>query len=127
LDEFVSFWRTCKETTSSSKSGRHFGHYRAVCKDSDLAQLHICSINLAARCGSPLDRWRQGVTVLLEKVAGNISIDKLRAICLLEADFNWWLKVVFTKRMMHRMKKTGVLPLEQGATSGKNGYGLVYD
>ena len=57
--------------------------------------------------------------MLLEKVAGNIRIDKLRAICLLEADFNWWLKVVFAKRMTHRMKKTGVLPLEQGATAGK--------
>ena len=77
------------------------------------------SINLAARHGAPLTRWKQGVTVLLEKVAGNIPIDKLRAICLLEADFNWWLKVVFAKRMTQRMKKTGMLPLEQGAMSGK--------
>jgi hypothetical protein len=53
-------------------------------------------------------------------VAGNIRIDKLRAICLLEADFNWWLKVMFAKRMTHRMKKTGVLPLEQGATAVKS-------
>ena len=88
-------------------------------RDKDLSLLQLRSINLAAHRGSPLDRWRQGVTVLLEKVAGNIRIDKLHAICLLEADFNWWLKVVFAKRMMHHMKTTGVLPLEQGATSGK--------
>ena len=54
------------------------------------------------------------MTVLLEKVAGNSRIDKLHAICLLEVDFNWWLKVVFAKQMMHRMKSAGVLPLEQG-------------
>ena len=59
------------------------------------------------------------MTVLLEKVAGNNRIDKLRAICLLEADFNWWLKVHFARRMTHRMRATGALPLEQGATSGK--------
>ena len=88
-------------------------------EDMELSLLQVRSINLVARPGSPLECWRQGITVLLEKVAGNIRIDKLRAIYLVEADFNWWLKVVFAKRMMHQMKKMGVLPLEQGATSGK--------
>jgi hypothetical protein len=119
VEEFSSFWTTCKEATSSSKSGRHFGHYCAISENKDLSLLQVRSINLAARQGSPLDCWRQGVTVLLEKVAGNIRIDKLHAICLLEADFNWWLKVVIAKRMMHQMKMTGVLLLEQSATTGK--------
>jgi hypothetical protein len=35
-----------------------------------------------------LAHWKQGITILLEKIAENTSIDKLRAICLLEADFN---------------------------------------
>ncbi|KAL3780888.1 hypothetical protein HJC23_009934 [Cyclotella cryptica] len=91
-DDFIDFWATSKESTSSSKSGRHFGHYRAITEDESLVSLHVTSINLAAGRGRPLDRWREGVTVLLEKVAGNNRIDKLRAICLLEADFNWWLK-----------------------------------
>ena len=82
-------------------------------------QLHVQSINLAARRGDPLVRWRQGVTVLLEKETGNSNIDKLCAICLLEADFNWWLKVIFAKRMMTKMRSQGMLPLEQGALKGK--------
>ena len=57
--------------------------------------------------------------MLLEKIAGNSKIDKIRAICLLKADFNWWLKAIFAKQMMHRMKLTGVLPVKQGAISGK--------
>ena len=117
--EFISFWRTSKERTSSSKSGRHFGHYRAVCGDLNLVHLHTESINLAASMGRPLTRWRQGVTILLEKIAGNIHIDKLRAICLLEADFNWWLKAIFSKRMIHRMRSHNIMPIEQGATAGK--------
>jgi hypothetical protein len=38
---------------------------------------------------------------------------------LLEADFNWWLKVIIAKRMMHRMGMQKILPAEQGATTGK--------
>jgi hypothetical protein len=117
--EYLDFWSTAKETTSSSKSGRHFGHYKAVCSHPDLVRIHVTSINLAVKRGDPLVRWRNGVTVLLEKVAGNTCIDKLRAICLLEADFNWWLKVVFAKRMMARMHSHGMIPLEQGAVRGK--------
>ena len=117
--DYLAFWSTAKEATSSSKSGRHFGHYKAICSNLDLVHIHVQSINLAARRGDPLVRWRQGVTVLLEKEAGNTSIDRLRAICLLEADFNWWLKVIFAKRMMATMHSQRMLPLEQGALKGK--------
>jgi len=50
--------------------------------------------------GLPLERWGKGLTVLLEKVMGNNYINKLCVICLLEADFNWWNKLVFARRMM---------------------------
>jgi hypothetical protein len=118
-EDFRSFWASSKESTSSSKSGRHFGHYRAISTDDLLTNLQVSSINIAANRGSPLSRWRQGVTVLLEKVAGNTRIDKLRAICLLEADFNWWLKATFAKKMICRMRTNGLLPVEQGAVVGK--------
>jgi hypothetical protein len=118
-EDFHSFWNTAKESTSSSKSGRHFGHYKAACSDPLLVSLHVRNINLASTRGMPLPRWKQGVTVLLEKVAGNKEIAKLRAICLLEADFNWWLKVIFAKRMMHRMRTQNILPAEQGASTGR--------
>ncbi len=40
--------------------------------------------------------------VLLKKVFGNIYIDKMRAICLLEANYNWLNKFVFAKQMMDK-------------------------
>jgi hypothetical protein len=119
VQEFITFWMTAKEATSSSKSGRHFGHYKAITDDPVLVNLQVTNINLAATRGEPLQRWCEGVNVLLEKIAGNSHIDKLRAICLLEADFNWWLKVIFARRMMTYMTTTGTLPPEQGATKGK--------
>ncbi len=59
------------------------------------------------------------MTVLLDKIAGNNHIEKLIAICLLEVDFNWWLKVPFAKRMICRMRTLGVMPIVQGATARK--------
>ncbi len=37
---------------------------------------------------------------------------KLQAICLLEADFNWWNKLIFAKRMMKQVVQEGSIPQE---------------
>jgi hypothetical protein len=118
VEDFIEYWRTAKERTSSSLFGRHFGHYKAASFSPPLAALHVGSINLAVRFGPPLTRWQHGVTVLLEKELGNIYIGKLRAICLLEGDFNWFLKLTFSKRMMAQMQANEMLPNKQIATKG---------
>ena len=56
--------------------------------------------------------------MLLEKVKGNIFIDKMRAICLLEADYNWLNKLVYAKWMMDRAYDAGIVPAEQFARRG---------
>jgi len=48
----------------------------------------------------------------LEKIVGNIFVHKLRAICLLEANFNWWNKLIFAKRMMQQAIHAGAIPQE---------------
>ncbi len=47
-EEYISFWSKVKENTSSSKSRRYFGHYKAISLDPDLVALHLTSINHAA-------------------------------------------------------------------------------
>jgi len=42
---------------------------------------------LAVKNTIPLERWRHGVSIMLEKSPGNINVSKLKAILLLEADF----------------------------------------
>jgi hypothetical protein len=54
--------------------------------------------------------WGKGLTVLLEKILGNVFVCKLRAICLLEADFNWWNKLIFAKQMMKQAGQEGSIP-----------------
>ena len=69
---------------------------------------------MAAMTGVPLARWGWGLTVLLEKLFGNILyINKMRAICLLEADYNWLNEYVFAKRMVDRAFSEGIVPAEQ--------------
>jgi hypothetical protein len=119
VEDFISFWHSAREETSSSDSGRHFGHYIAASDDPELAILHVESMNVAASYGLPLDRWKSALTVLLEKVMGNMLMEKLRAICLLEADFNWWLKITFARKMMSNIRREGRIPMEQFATAGK--------
>ncbi len=89
-EDFKLFWRTAKERTGSSYSGLHFGHYIAALHCPNLLLLHAAKLSICARNGVSLARWGKGLTILLEKILENVFFHKLRVICLLEADFNWW-------------------------------------
>ena len=49
----------------------------------------------------------------VRKKEGLIRVDKLRAILLLEADFNFGTKLLFGKRMMSQMEEHDIIPKEQ--------------
>jgi hypothetical protein len=108
----MSFWQTARECTGSSYSGLHFGHYVAALFCPDLSLLHAAKLSICTWNGVTLGRWVIGLTVLLEKILGNIFVHKLHAICLLEADFNWWNKLIFAKWMMQQSIKAGSIPQE---------------
>jgi hypothetical protein len=61
-----------------------------------------------------------GLTILLEKTRGNNLINKMRAICLLEADFNWLNKLIYARRMMNSALDENLIPLECFAKKGNN-------
>jgi hypothetical protein len=77
-----------------------------------LLSMHAAYLTACARQGIPLARWGIGLTVLLEKTVENNFVHKLRAICLLEADFNWINKIIFAKQMIGSA-------LERNLISGK--------
>ncbi len=84
--DFQSYWRHTNENIQSSESGCHFRRYKAASFDHYLSAMHAAKLTLATSTCVPLARWGNGLMVLLEKVFGNIYIDKMWAICLLEAD-----------------------------------------
>lgn len=109
VTDFISFWSKCDKQTSSLDSGRYFAHYVAASNNPAFTVLHVCS---------QIAPWQSGLTSLLEKVKGNILMDKLWAICLLE-EFHWWLKTIFAWQVMMEVKTWGMLLLEQFAAKGK--------
>ncbi len=116
--DFQSYWQQANENIQSSESGCHFGHYKAASFDRYLLAMHPANLTLAASTGVPLAHWGNGLMVLLKKVFGNIYIDKMRAICLLEANYNWLNKFVFAKQMMDKAFQGYIIPAEQFAKRG---------
>ena len=106
------FWKRIKENTSSSPSGLHHGHWKAIIHDPDMTQLTADHMNLIILSGTAPARWGVALQVLLEKVAGNCSVSQLRSIQLYEADYNWLNKLVFHDRAMEALRRSGFLPEE---------------
>jgi hypothetical protein len=111
-EDFTHFWQMACEHSGTSYSGLHYDHYIAASYCLELSLLHAVKLSICARNGVPLARWGKGLTVLLENILGNVFIHKLGAICLLEADFNWWNKLIFAKRMMQQAAQDGRIPQE---------------
>ena len=56
---------------------------------------------------------------MLEKIAGVALVTKLRAILLLEADYNYHSKLIFSKRMMELARSHGIVPEEIYSEKGR--------
>ena len=102
LDEYKKGFRSWKECTSTSPSGRHLGIYKALLH-SDIITSDMCTmLNVAIRLGLVPSRWCQAISVLIEKDPGNPNINRLRIIHLFEADFNLFLKIIWASRLVQR-------------------------
>jgi hypothetical protein len=112
-DDFRYYWKTVPERISSSYSTLHFGHYKSATASDFLTKLHAKHLTAISRAGSPPDRWSGGLTVMLEKIAGVALVNKLRAILLMEADFNFHNKLIFGRRMLKQARLLDLIPGEQ--------------
>lgn len=111
--EFQDYWCRVREKTSSSPSGRHFGHWKAVARSNDLSDLFSKMISLPAETGYSPQRWRQRLECSLEKKGKRLRPDELRTIVLLEGDYNQCLKLIFGKRMMRNSEFSNEYPTSQ--------------
>ena len=102
--DFIDFWKGAKEKISSSISGRHFGHYNVASRSEKLSEIYSSFQHVASKLRVQLKIWAHGLTVVLEKIEGNILVDKLRAILLMEADFNQLNKLIFGHRMIKKQR-----------------------
>ncbi len=72
-----------------------------------------------------MERWSNGLSVMLEKMFGVWLISKLRAILLMEADFNTMNKEVYGVRMLDNAQRYKLIPeeifSEQNCTADNGG------
>jgi len=111
-EDWCKQWRGKRESTSSSASGLHFGHYIAGTSSDHISHFHALKATMILKRGVVLERWAQGLSVMLEKMFGCALITKLRSILLMEADFNATNKIIYGQRMLQQARRHNLIPEE---------------
>jgi len=125
-EEFTSKLKLWKESTTTSPSGLHLGHWKALvarheltdtdtpeCDELDTKQEEIRAvclalINYALKWGYSFDRWKTIVNIMIFKEPGNLKIHRLRVIHIYEADYNLILGVKW-RSMIHGAEDANAL------------------
>ena len=95
-------FQSWRESTSTSPSGRHLGHYKALIQHPVLLNCFVQFLNITTQRGIAVPRWCNATNVLIEKDVGRPKINRLRIIHLFEADFNFFLKLQWGHRLVRR-------------------------
>jgi hypothetical protein len=110
LNIYNYYWGGAKESTSSALSAVHFGHWKDLIQSPHLVKFVCKQLNLIARCKIPPSRWSNGLQVLLEEVLGVSLVNKLRAILLMESDFNFFNKWIFGHEAVNKLYDIDYIP-----------------
>jgi hypothetical protein len=108
---------TWKETTSTSPSGRHLGHYKALIQEPILLKCLTQFLNIIISKGLTMRRWCNAVNIMIEKDIGQPKLTRLRIIHLFEADLNFFLKLQWGSRLVRRADKHNLLHSGQHGSS----------
>jgi hypothetical protein len=111
-EQLKKYWQVVNKETSSSESGIHFGHYIVGSKSNTISHYHTARVTVTLAHAIQLEQWLRGLSVMLEKTLGVTLMTKLRAILLMEGDFNAANKIVYGKRMLDNARKYRSMPEE---------------
>ena len=115
---YIGHWNRVRETTSSSISTIHFGHWKAFLQSPALVDFECRILTLIARSGIPLERWSTGLQVMLEKTPGVSLVDKLRFILLIEGDKNAYNRMLIGYKAVRQLEEIGYIPEDQYSQRG---------
>ena len=100
VKQFISGIKIQKEKTSTSLSGRHLGHYKAIIRDGNLTQIFTTKSAPPLQYGFVPKQWTTTIQVVLSKEKGTPKLTRLRKIHILEADYNLILRTIWGRQMI---------------------------
>ena len=115
-DEFKRSWKAMKEKTGTHSI--HFGHFIAACKHDHTLLVHYIMAEIPFRTGHSPRRWQQATNVMILKKSGLFDIERLRTLCLFQADFNHNNKFLGSQLMKHSVSND-MIAHEQFSITGK--------
>ncbi len=111
-EDFQNYWKKANKKTSLSISGLHCGHYKSAAENKSISKLHAMFLDTTIKTGTIIERWTKGLSVMLEKLKGNINVEKLRGVLLMEADYNFLSKLLLGVRLMRSVEARQGFPEE---------------
>ena len=108
-DQFYKAVYRMRERTSSSPSGQHYGHYRALLRDPTLLGCIASLANFCFTWGITLKHWEKAIQPLILKEPGTPRIHRMQCIVLIKGDLNICLSEIFSCCMMNNAEKYGLL------------------
>jgi len=109
VDKFKKFYTKTKESTASSPSGLHLGHWKAAATNDTISKVLSTIIEIATENSYTLKRWKRVVGVLMEKTRGKPTIHKFRTIHIIESDLNFVMRLLWGKSMMNWSEQNNAL------------------
>jgi hypothetical protein len=103
-EEFVQTYIHAQESTSSSPSGRHIGHYMAATRDPVLTKFHATMMSLPFQAGFALSQWNKVTDIMLEKEENNPHCHRLCILALFESDLNHAKWVIIGRQLIHHLQ-----------------------
>jgi hypothetical protein len=135
--EFENKIQTWRETTTTSPSGRHLGHYKALFikplpdiepeltghptfanKQKLIRRSILAILNFCLHTGHSLNQWKTIVNTMIFKETGNYKINRLRVIHIYEADFNLLLAIKW-RQLIQSAEMSGTI--NEGLFRGQPG------
>ena len=146
-EEFRSKLLVWSEAATTSPSGMHLGHYKALIakhsfsidlpddeltpefcaqrdevnsKQKDLFQIHLTLINYALQRGTSYTRWHTIVNTILFKDPDNVRLDRTRVIHIYEADYNLALGIKWRTATQHAEEFNLINEGQYGSRTGRH-------
>jgi Reverse transcriptase (RNA-dependent DNA polymerase) len=85
-----------------------------------LCNLDKWFLEVALKTGYSLERWQQGIDVMIPKKQDSLRVDKLRTIVLKKADFNFLNKIIGRRIMQQAEEACSIAPEQFGSRKQKS-------